>query len=65
MRTTVTLNDDLVAKAIEMTGQTRTSSLLEESLRALIARESGRNLALLGGTDPDATPAPRHRGSAA
>lgn len=65
MRTTVTLDDDLVAKAIEVTGQSRPSALLEDSLRALIAREAGRKLALLGGTDPDATAAPRRRGSVA
>lgn len=65
MRTTVTLDDALLARAIELTGETRTSALLEESLRSLIAREVGRNLALLGGSDPSASAGPRRRGSAA
>jgi Arc/MetJ family transcription regulator len=53
MRTTVTLDDELVARAQELTGLTETSALLREALMALIARESARRLALLGGTDPD------------
>ncbi len=65
MRTTVTLDDELLARAVELTGETKTRALLEESLRSLIARETGRNLALLGGSDPDASAPPRRRGSAA
>ncbi len=65
MRTTVTIDGALLEQATEMTGETRTSSLVEEALRALIAREAGIRLSLLGGSDPQASVAPRRRGSAA
>ena len=63
MRTTVTLDDALVAKAVELTGVTEKSRLLREGLEALIRRESARRLAALGGTDPEAAAAPRRRGT--
>lgn len=58
MRTTVTLDDDLVARAIALTGCREHGTLLREALNALIERESARRLAQLGGTDKDAI-APR------
>jgi Arc/MetJ family transcription regulator len=61
MRTTVALDDDLVAKAQAYTGLTEKSSLLREALKALIQRESARRLALLGGTEPNLEAAPRRR----
>lgn len=61
MRTTVTLDDALVAKAAELTGRSDTGSLVRLGLEALIARESARRLAALGGSDSDASAAPRHR----
>lgn len=61
MRTTVTLDDDLLAEAGRLTGVQRTSTLLERALRDLIAVESARRLARLGGTDPGAAAAPRRR----
>ncbi len=61
MRTTIALDDDLVAKAQAFTGLTEKSSLVREALKALIERESARRLALLGGTEPNATAAPRRR----
>jgi Arc/MetJ family transcription regulator len=61
MRTTVTLDDELVATAQDLTGIKERSVLLREALEALVARESGRRLWLLGGTDPDADAAPRRR----
>ena len=61
MRTTVTLDDDLVAKAAELTGRTDKSGLLRQALGALIAQESARRLSRLGGSDPRATAAPRRR----
>lgn len=61
MRTTVNLDDDLLAKASELSGMTERTALLREGLQALIERESARRLSLLGGTDPGATSAPRHR----
>jgi len=61
MRTTVTLDDELLAKAQAYTGVKERSALLREALTALIERESARRLARLGGTEPDLTPAPRRR----
>ena len=61
MRTTVTLDDDLLAQAHEMTGVVERSTLLHNGLRLLIQREAARRLALLGGSDPGATAAPRRR----
>jgi Arc/MetJ family transcription regulator len=61
MRTTVTIDEDLVARAAELTGRSETSALVKLGLQALIQRESAKRLALLGGTDPQATSAPRQR----
>jgi Arc/MetJ family transcription regulator len=61
MRTTVSLDDELMAKAHRLTGITERSALLREALKSLIERESGRRLALLGGSDPDAALPPRRR----
>jgi len=59
MRTTVSLDDDLVKRAQELTGIDEKSYLLREALKSIIARESARRLALLGGSDPDIQPIPR------
>jgi len=61
MRTTVTLDDALVARAAELTGVMEKSALLRAGLECLIRVESARRLAALGGTDPKATAAPRRR----
>ena len=61
MRTTVALDDELLAEAQDLTGIREKSSLLREALKALIARESARRLVLLGGTAPDFTVPPRRR----
>ncbi len=61
MRTTLALDDELVAKAQAFTGLREKSSLVREALKALIERESARRLANLGGTEPDASLAPRRR----
>ena len=53
MRTTITLDDDLLARASMLTGITDRTPLIRESLKAIIARESARRLALLGGSMPD------------
>lgn len=63
MRTTVTMDDALVARASELTGVKETSALVRAGLEALVQRESGRRLAALGGSDPDAVAAPRRRAS--
>lgn len=61
MRTTVTLDDDLIARAQELTGRSEVSSVVRMSLELLVRLESGRRLALLGGSEPDATAGRRRR----
>ncbi|MCR9121926.1 MAG: type II toxin-antitoxin system VapB family antitoxin [Phyllobacteriaceae bacterium] len=63
MRTTLTLDDEMVAKAQEMTGVSEKSALVREALKALIERESARRLARLGGSEPDLETVPRRRAS--
>lgn len=61
MRTTIAMDDELVAKAQAYTGLREKSALIREALKALIERESARRLARLGGTEPDLKPIPRRR----
>lgn len=61
MRTTVTLDDDLIARAQELTGRSEVSAVVRMSLELLVQLESGRRLALLGGSEPDATAGRRRR----
>jgi Arc/MetJ family transcription regulator len=61
MRTTVTLDDQLLAQAQQLCGERERSALLKEALRALVQRESARRLAALGGSEPDLGPIPRGR----
>jgi len=52
MRTTLALDDELLAKAQAFTGVKEKSALVREALKALIERESARRLARLGGSEP-------------
>jgi Arc/MetJ family transcription regulator len=61
MRTTIALDDDLLAKAQAYTGLFEKSALVREALKALVQREAARRLASLGGTQPGAEGAPRRR----
>jgi len=61
MRTTLALDDVLLAQAGDLTGIAEKSALVREALKALIERESARRLALLGGSQPDLAVAPRRR----
>jgi len=61
MRTTLALDDDLVAQAQRLTGLQEKSRLMREALTALIQRESARRLARLGGSEPELVAAPRRR----
>jgi len=61
MRTTLALDDELVAKAQAFTGVSEKSALVREALKALIERESARRLARLGGTEPKLKVPPRRR----
>ncbi len=63
MRTTINLDHKLLEEARRMTGMEERTALIHEGLRALIARESARPLARLGGTERRAR-APRRRRSA-
>ncbi|CAN7235979.1 type II toxin-antitoxin system VapB family antitoxin [Bosea sp. LjRoot237] len=65
MRTTVTLDDELLEKAQFYTGITERSVLLREALTALVQREAARRAIKLGGSDPNAVAAPRRRQPAA
>lgn len=60
MRTTLALDDDLLAKARSLTGLDEKSALIREALKALIERESARRLARLGGSEGKIA-APRRR----
>ena len=61
MRTTLALDDDLIAEAQRLTGTKEKSALVRHALHALIERESARRLARLGGSEPALTEAPRRR----
>ena len=65
MRTTMNLDDELVARAQELTGIKERNTLVRMGLEALVQREAGRRLAKLGGTDPNIEDIPRRRESAA
>lgn len=62
MRTTLILRDDLVRRAAELTGIPEKTALVHAGLEALIARESARRLAALGGSERGLE-APRRRRS--
>jgi len=61
MRTTLNIDDDLYAKAVELTGVREKTALLREGLKALIERESALRLASLGGSEPDIKSASRRQ----
>jgi Arc/MetJ family transcription regulator len=61
MRTTLALDDKLVAEAQAYTGVKEKSALVNEALKALVERESARRLARLGGTDRSAAAPARRR----
>ncbi|WP_315269528.1 type II toxin-antitoxin system VapB family antitoxin [Actinomyces sp.] len=61
LRTTVTLDDDLLARAEELTGIRERSALIRNAVELLVRIESGRQLAALGGSDSAAEAAPRSR----
>lgn len=61
MRTTINIDDELLAKATKLTGSLDRSAMVREGLKALIERESARRLARLGGTQRDLKAPPRRR----
>lgn len=63
MRTTINLDDALLARAQQLSGMDERNALLREALQALIQRESARRLARLGGSEPQLEEIPRRRES--
>jgi len=61
VRTTLTLDDELVRKAEEYTGLSEKTVIVREALKALIERESARRLARMGGIAPKLEAPPRRR----
>ncbi|MEO7244204.1 MAG: type II toxin-antitoxin system VapB family antitoxin [Rubrivivax sp.] len=61
MRTTINIDDDLLAKAARLAGPLDRSAMVREGLMALIERESAKRLARLGGTQPAIKAVPRRR----
>ena len=65
MRTTLNINDELLEKATKLTGIKEKTSLVRLGLEALIARESGKRLAQMGGTEKNLEPISRRRAEGA
>jgi Arc/MetJ family transcription regulator len=61
MRTTINLDDELLAQAQQQSGLTERTQLVREALLALVQRESARRLAQLGGFQPELQPIPRRQ----
>ena len=61
MRTTINLDETLLAAAKKISGMTERTALIHEGLKALIERESARRLARLGGSEPQLKPIRRQR----
>ena len=61
MKSTLNIDDDLLARASELTGVREKTALVRRALEALIALESSRRLAALGGSEPKLEPIPRRR----
>ena len=61
MRTTLNLDDELLAQAQRLSGLTERTQLVREALLALVQRESAKRLAQLGGTQVDLQSIPRRQ----
>jgi hypothetical protein len=61
MRTTLNIEDQLIENASELTGIKEKTTLVRLGLEALIARESAKRLAELGGTEKQLKAIPRRR----
>ena len=61
MRTTLNIDDSLLEKARELTGVSEKTAIVRMGIEALIARESAKRLAQLGGSDPHVQDIPRRR----
>jgi Arc/MetJ family transcription regulator len=61
MRTTLNIDDDLLERAARLSGIQEKTAVVRAGLEALIARQSARRLAALGGSEQDLRPIPRRR----
>ena len=61
MRTTINIDDELLARATSLASQKERTAVISEALKALIERESARRLARLGGSQPALEPVSRRR----
>ena len=61
MRTTVTIDDELIERARELTGISERATLIRMGLESLVAREAGRRIARMKGAFPDLQEVPRRR----
>ncbi len=61
MRTTLNIDDETLKKATRLTGIKEKTALVQRGLEAIIAIESSKRLAKLGGTEKDLKPVPRRR----
>ena len=61
MRTTINIDDQILEKAFLLTGIKEKTSLVRLGLEALIARESSKRLAKLGGTEKELQSIARRR----
>jgi len=65
MRTTLNIDESLLGRATELSGLREKTAVVRAGLEALVARESARRLAALGGSDKAARAVPRRRSRAA
>lgn len=61
MRTTLTLNDTVLKKAMQASGITEKSRVVNHALDAYVKHEAGKRLARIGGSMPKLKTAPRCR----
>jgi len=61
MKTTLDIDNDLVKKAVDLTGISEKTALVRLGLKTLIALESSKRLATLGKTEKSLHSIPRRR----
>jgi len=64
MRTTLNIDDALLGRATRLSGLREKTAVVRAGLEALVARESARRLAALGGSEKAVRPIPRRRARA-
>lgn len=63
MRTTLNIDDQLLADALEYSERKEKTAVVNAALKAFVEREAARALARAGGSDPTAKASPRRRGA--